>query len=184
MTWTRQLVTECTWFCMVSIGNKGTDHLLSKGKVPKKIVKVNQTSICGWFDCFGNSKSAHSRSHFLQCKTWSSSRSTWAWPIYSSWKSEITRLPKPNKWMNRKTENEEKWKQNKNYYFNFTRNYNFSTSLKIKNVDLETVSETKLLGTILTNDLKWERNTAAIEKKADARMELLIKVKSFNPLLN
>ena len=72
----------------------------------------------------------------------------------------------------------------KTMIFNFTRNYNFSTSLKIKNVDLETVSETKLLGTILTNDLKWERNTAAIEKKADARMELLIKVKSFNPLLN
>ena len=49
---------------------------------------------------------------------------------------------------------------------------------------MDIVSETKLLGTILTNDLKWDRNTAAIEKKAYARMQLLRKVKSFNPPLN
>ena len=57
--------------------------------------------------------------------------------------------------------------------FNFTNNYQFSTRLSIKDKKLEEVSETKLLGTILTNDLKWQKNTERIIKKANARMQLL-----------
>jgi hypothetical protein len=44
---------------------------------------------------------------------------------------------------------------------------------------LETVSDTKLLGTIVSNDLKWNKNTENIVKKANSRMELLRKVTSF-----
>ena len=49
----------------------------------------------------------------------------------------------------------------------------------MNNQVLESVSETKLLGTILTNDLKWDKNTDNIVKKAYGRMELLRKMSSF-----
>ena len=38
---------------------------------------------------------------------------------------------------------------------------------------------TKLLGTIITDDLKWNLNTMNIVKKANARMELVRKMASF-----
>ena len=37
----------------------------------------------------------------------------------------------------------------------------------------------KLLGTIITNDLKWNKNTKFLIKRAYARMELLRKLTSF-----
>ena len=49
--------------------------------------------------------------------------------------------------------------------FNYTNNYQFSTRLKLNNEILETIEETKLLGTIITNDLKWEKNTDHLVKK-------------------
>ena len=44
---------------------------------------------------------------------------------------------------------------------------------------METVNETKLLGTIVTDDLKWDRNVQEIVRKANGRLELLRKVSSF-----
>ena len=41
------------------------------------------------------------------------------------------------------------------------------------------MKETKLLGTIITNDLKWGKNTKHLVKKAYGRMELLRKVSEF-----
>ena len=41
------------------------------------------------------------------------------------------------------------------------------------------MNETKLLGTILTSDLRWDKNTDNIVKKAFARMELLRKLSKF-----
>lgn len=63
--------------------------------------------------------------------------------------------------------------------FNFTRNKQFSTRLRMQDSQLETVVEMKLLGTIITNDLKWNKNTNFLIKKAYARMEILRKIKSF-----
>ena len=40
---------------------------------------------------------------------------------------------------------------------------------------LPVISETKLLGTIISDDLKWDTNTAAIVKKANIRLLLLRK---------
>ena len=57
----------------------------------------------------------------------------------------------------------------------------FNTRLALNNKILETVSETKLLGTIVTNDLKWDRNTEHIVKKSYARMEILRKLSAFWP---
>ena len=72
--------------------------------------------------------------------------------------------------------NEEK---SKIMIFNFTKNYQFSTRLSIQGEPLETVKETKLLGTILTNDLKWQKNTALVVKRANGRMQLLQAISNF-----
>ena len=41
---------------------------------------------------------------------------------------------------------------------------------------LDLIEETKLLGTVITSDLKWSRNTEYLVKKANARMRLLHKM--------
>ena len=46
-------------------------------------------------------------------------------------------------------------KKTQNIIFNYSKNYQFSTDLKLEGDVIETVSETKLLGTIITNDLNW-----------------------------
>ena len=70
-------------------------------------------------------------------------------------------------------------KKTKTMVFNFTQNYQFSTRLAIGNENLEVIDSTRLLGTIITNDLRWDLNTAHIVKKGNARMELLRRVASF-----
>ena len=64
--------------------------------------------------------------------------------------------------------------------FNFTNDYQFSTRLYIEETLLETVAETKLLGTIISSNLKWHSNTDMIVKKAYKRMIILHKLYSFN----
>ena len=46
----------------------------------------------------------------------------------------------------------------KNLIFNCSKNYQFSTDLKLGGEVIETVSETKLLGTIITTDLNWRNS--------------------------
>ena len=70
-------------------------------------------------------------------------------------------------------------KKTKIMLINFTKNYQFSTRLQLKNNNLEIVRETKILGMILTDDLKWDANCSYLIKKFYARMQLLLKVASF-----
>ena len=63
--------------------------------------------------------------------------------------------------------------------FNYTTNHQFSTRVTLDKVNIEVVEETKLLGTHITNDLKWDVNTRNIIKKSNARMQLLRKIASF-----
>ena len=70
-------------------------------------------------------------------------------------------------------------KKTKSMIFNFTDNYAFTTRLELNNEIVEVIKNTKLLGTIITDDLKWDLNTAAIVKKCNSRMELLRKVAGF-----
>ena len=63
--------------------------------------------------------------------------------------------------------------------FNFTNKYNFTTRLEVNNENIEVVEKTKLLGVIVTSDLKWEENTDSLVKRAYGRMQLLRKVASF-----
>ena len=60
----------------------------------------------------------------------------------------------------------------KNMIFNFTKNHQFSTRLELNGEKIETLKKTKLLGTVLTNDLKWEENTKCIIRKANTWLEL------------
>ena len=63
--------------------------------------------------------------------------------------------------------------------FNFTEDYQFSSRLYLEGKLLETVSETKLLGTIITSDLKWHENTDMLTRKAYQRMQMIRNLKSF-----
>ena len=56
-------------------------------------------------------------------------------------------------------------KKSKIMIFNFTLDFQFSTRLYLENNLLETISQTKLLGTIISSDLKWHDNTNIIVKK-------------------
>jgi hypothetical protein len=64
-------------------------------------------------------------------------------------------------------------KKCKTMIFNYTDNYQFTTRLSTNNQQLDVIDNTKFLGTILSNDLSWDLNTANIVKKANARMQLL-----------
>ena len=70
-------------------------------------------------------------------------------------------------------------KKSKSMIFNFTKNYQFSTRLSMEGEIVETVQDTRLLGTIVSNDLTWSKNTHNIVKMANGRMELLRKISPF-----
>ena len=56
-------------------------------------------------------------------------------------------------------------KKTKQMIFNYTDNYQFTTRMSVKNENLEIVKETKLLGVIISDDLKWNKNTNYLIKK-------------------
>jgi hypothetical protein len=64
--------------------------------------------------------------------------------------------------------------------FNRTRNYQFSTRVHINNTILDTISETQLLGTIVSSDLSWHKNTQHLTQKGFQRMTILRKLCAFN----
>ena len=70
-------------------------------------------------------------------------------------------------------------KKTKIMIFNSTKNYQFTTRLKLNNENVEIVNSSKLLGTIITDNLTWDANTNYLVKKAYARMQLLSKVSTF-----
>ena len=67
----------------------------------------------------------------------------------------------------------------KNIIFNFTRKFQFTTDIAVNNRNIEVVKETKLLGTYITNNLKWNKNTSEIVKKANQRMQILNRATNF-----
>ena len=75
----------------------------------------------------------------------------------------------------------ERWAKEKQMKLNVkkTKDKQFSTDIKLNNESIETVSETKLLGTIITNDLKWNKNTDNIVKETNKRMQILHKATKF-----
>ena len=61
--------------------------------------------------------------------------------------------------------------------FNTGRTNDFSPEIKIEQAVLEVVEEMKLLGVIITSDLKWHKNTENIPKKAYSRFWLIKRLK-------
>ena len=70
-------------------------------------------------------------------------------------------------------------KKTKSLIFSFTEKYQFSTRLTLNDETIKVLESTKLLGTIISDDLSWNLNTLNIVKKANARMELVRKVAGF-----
>ena len=64
-------------------------------------------------------------------------------------------------------------KKTKSLIFNFSKDKQFTTNIQLKGETVEIVKESKLLGAILTSDLKWERNTNHIVKNANKMMRML-----------
>ena len=60
-------------------------------------------------------------------------------------------------------------KKTKNIIFNFSKNNQFSTELTVDGEVIETVGETKLLGTHITSDLNWNKNTQSIVKASNKK---------------
>ena len=70
-------------------------------------------------------------------------------------------------------------KKTKNLIFNFTKKYQFTTKLKVNDKNIDIPNEAKLLGTVITDKLTWDRNTEEIVKKGYKRMQLLHKAATF-----
>ena len=87
-------------------------------------------------------------------------------------------LEEINKWThNQKMRLNEK--KTKSIIFNFSKKHQFTTKQSVNNVELDVVNETKLLGTVITNNLSWNRNTEELVKKGFRRMQLLYRAASF-----
>ena len=63
--------------------------------------------------------------------------------------------------------------------FNFTDKYKFAKNVNSNYENLEVVKQAKLLGVIISDDLKQDKNTEYLVKKAYSRMELLSKAAEF-----
>ena len=63
--------------------------------------------------------------------------------------------------------------------FNFTKNYQFGTRLKLQNENIECVRKMKILGTLVNTSLTWDDNCAYLIKKVNSRMILIRSILSF-----
>ena len=56
-------------------------------------------------------------------------------------------------------------KKTKQLIFNFNKDKQFTTDIKLKGESLEIVDEVKLLGVVINNNLKWDKNTSFLVKQ-------------------
>merc|ERR1712079_358878 len=70
-------------------------------------------------------------------------------------------------------------RKTKNMIFNFSTNKQFSTDITVNGEVIETVKEARLLGTIISNDLKWEANTNYLVQDSNKRLRLLHNASKF-----
>ena len=76
------------------------------------------------------------------------------------------------------TDNLMKLNEGKSSYMLFSRiQQEFKTSLSLNNVKLDQLEEVRLLGVIITDNLKWDANTSDICKRAFARVSMITKLK-------
>ena len=63
--------------------------------------------------------------------------------------------------------------------FNFTGSHQFTSRTRLESESIKIITETKLLGVILSDNLSWDSNTMQLIKRANARMRLLHKLVDF-----
>ena len=63
---------------------------------------------------------------------------------------------------------------------NFTTNYQFATRVKLNGSLLDTIHETKLLGTVFSSDMKWHKNSQLLTQKGYQRMSILRNLYQFD----
>ena len=61
--------------------------------------------------------------------------------------------------------------------FNNARSIDFEPEMNLDGVELQVVDELRLLGLVVTSDLKWKQNTESICKRAYGRMWMLRRLK-------
>ena len=54
-----------------------------------------------------------------------------------------------------------------------------STNIKIRDNEIETISDAKLLGTMITSNLSWNKNTRNLITESNKRMQFLHRAKKF-----
>ena len=68
--------------------------------------------------------------------------------------------------------------EKKSHYMVITRSkINFGTRIQMNNTLLENVNESKIVGVWITSNMKWDKNTRELAKKAYMRMSMLTKLK-------
>ena len=99
--------------------------------------------------------------------------------IHSDHFQTQSHLNKISDWTDKK---EMKLNNKKSNYmiFNFSKEYQFNTRLAMNNNLLEQVKETRLLGVIISDNLKWHSNTKDIVKRCYQRMLILRNLYPFN----
>ena len=68
--------------------------------------------------------------------------------------------------------------------FNTSTEYDFQPEVKVDSELLEVVNKIKLLGVIVTDDLRWHENTSYITKKGYSRIWILRRLKSMGASKN
>merc|ERR1711954_337974 len=63
---------------------------------------------------------------------------------------------------------------------NFAKNYQFSTRLSVDGKLIEKISQARLLGLVLEDNLSWQANTNHIVRQAYKRMSILQNLYSFS----
>ena len=71
-------------------------------------------------------------------------------------------------------------KKSKVMVINFTNNYQFATRIHMNGSILETINETRLLGTIFSSDMKWHKNSQLLTQKGYQRMTILRNLYQFD----
>ena len=71
-------------------------------------------------------------------------------------------------------------KKSKVMVINFTHNYQFATRIKLNDTLMETIKETRLLGTIMSSDLKWHKNSESLTQRGYQRMSILRNLYEFS----
>ena len=75
-------------------------------------------------------------------------------------------------------------KKTKVMLFNTSTKYDFQPEVKVDSEMLEVVNKIKLLGVIVTDDLRWHENTSYITKKGYSRIWILRRLKSMGASKN